>query len=67
MLLRMWTTALQLQCLDRAIEQLGRADVARRLVVPEDSLGAYAAGEATIPEEKFLLLVDLMMLLEEAH
>ena len=46
--------------LDRALGQLGAAELARRLSVTEDTLRMWIAGHATMPERKAMLLVDVI-------
>jgi DNA-binding transcriptional regulator YiaG len=46
--------------LERAMEQLGAADLAQRLGVTEETLRAWRAGHATMPQRKAMLLVDLI-------
>ena len=50
----------RLRMLDRAVQQLGAAELARRLGVTEETLRAWLAGHATMPERKALLLVDVL-------
>ncbi len=43
-----------------AESHLGRKELARRLVAPETLIAAWRDGHATMPEYKFLQLVDIL-------
>ncbi|MGQ0651913.1 MAG: hypothetical protein ACT4P4_06540 [Betaproteobacteria bacterium] len=43
-----------------AAKRLGRDELARRLNVPEALLETWMNGHATMPERKFIALVDLL-------
>ena len=43
-----------------AEKHLGLAELSRRMVVPEATIHAWRAGHATMPEYKFLRLVDIL-------
>jgi hypothetical protein len=40
--------------------KLGKEELCRRLVAPESSIRAWRSGYATMPEYKFLRLVDIL-------
>ena len=46
--------------LDVAERHLGLADLCKRLGSPEGSIRAWTLGHATMPESKFLRLVDIL-------
>lgn len=46
--------------LAEAARRLGREELARRLKVPEALLDTWMNGHATMPERKFLALLDVM-------
>jgi len=46
--------------LAEAARRLGREELARRLKVPEALLDTWMNGHATMPERKFIALVDLL-------
>jgi len=46
--------------LERAAKRLGRAELAKRLNVPESLLAAWIGGNASMPDRKLLVLADLI-------
>lgn len=48
------------RALEVAEKHLGTEELCRRLVVPEDSIRAWKLGNATMPQYKFLRLVDIL-------
>jgi DNA-binding transcriptional regulator YiaG len=40
--------------------KIGITELAARLKVPEDTLRAWRDGHATMPERKFLMLIDVL-------
>jgi hypothetical protein len=54
------STSSQKGLLAEAARRLGREELARRLKVPEALLDTWMNGHATMPERKFILLVDLL-------
>ena len=57
---RIAASPLIVRCLDVAERYLGMEELCRRLVVPEATIRAWRAGHATMPEYKFLRLVDVL-------
>jgi hypothetical protein len=49
-----------MRALEVAERYLGTEELCRRLVVPEALVRAWQAGQATMPQYKFLRLVDLL-------
>ena len=43
-----------------AAERIGRADLAKRLSVPESLLEAWMHGQASMPDRKLLVLAELL-------
>jgi len=52
--------ALVTRALQRAEKILGMGELARRLKATENSVMAWRDGHASMPERKFLVLVDLL-------
>ena len=50
--------------LEVAEKRLGMAELSRRLDVPDSTINAWRFGHATMPEYKFLRLVDILNELE---
>jgi len=46
--------------LEVAEKRLGMAELSRRLDVPDSTINAWRFGHATMPEYKFLALVDIL-------
>lgn len=57
---RLPASPLVTRALDVAEKHLGIAELSRRLDVPETTLRAWRFGHATMPEHKFLGLVDIL-------
>lgn len=51
---------LRLEALRRAVKLIGRDEMARNLGIDETLLTIWMAGHATIPERKFLLVIDVL-------
>src|SRR5690349_14074435 len=49
--------------LEMAAKRIGRAELAKRLAVPESLLEAWIGGHATMPDRKLLVLADLIEVL----
>jgi len=47
-----------------AEKKLGTPELCRRLVAPESSIHAWRSGHTTMPQYKFLRLVDILMELD---
>jgi len=58
--------ALVRRALQRAEGLLGLKELARRLKATETTVGAWRDGHASMPERKFLVLVDLLDELDES-
>ena len=56
----MSVSPLIVRALDVAEKHLGIDELCRRLVVPQDSIRAWQRGHATMPQYKFLRLVDIL-------
>jgi hypothetical protein len=54
------TPALTIQLLKRGVRILGLPELAKRLNTPPESLQLWMDGLATMPERKFLALVDIL-------
>jgi hypothetical protein len=50
--------------LEIAEKYLGMEELCRRLGAPDSTIKAWRFGHATMPERKFLLLVDILMELD---
>ena len=48
------------QALERALKSLGPDELSTRLKVPPELIQTWINGHATMPERKFLTLVDLL-------
>ena len=57
---RMPSSALIMRVIAVLDKKIGMAELAARLKVPEDTLRAWRNGHATMPERKFLVLVDIL-------
>jgi len=57
---RIPASPLILRSIEVAESKLGSAELARRLTVPQETLRAWRDGLATMPEYKFLRLVDIL-------
>ena len=56
----MSVSPLIVRALEVAEKHLGMKELCRRMVVPEDSIRAWKLGHATMPQYKFLRLVDIL-------
>ena len=57
---RLPASPLLTRALDVAEKRLGLRELSERLGSPESSIQAWRMGHATIPENKFLKLVDIL-------
>jgi hypothetical protein len=57
---RLPASPLIFRALDVAEKHLGIEELSRRLVAPESMIRAWRFGHATMPEYKFLRLVDII-------
>jgi len=53
-------TEVMARALERALKALGPDDLSARLQVPPELIQTWINGHATMPERKFLRLIDLL-------
>ena len=60
------TQLLELEMLARVLKALGPDELSARLNAPPELIQTWLNGHATMPQRKFLLLVDILVELDEA-